>query len=443
MFRIGSGKGGSGDSIPSPFSYKLSADGEKLELWYNEQMIAVQSKDGSWFSDNISTGVGSLHLGGDYSGGLAHSVSSTGQNVGFKNEFSRAFPEDRIMFFPCWQGLSVDNDELIPPSYLSFSAKTTSTPNGSVHASSVVDYNFNLTASTNFVTTKVSFWPAENYTGKLKNVIISTINNVEIYSTTTEVTLNSGIVSSIDYQYPFFLRQGDTVRLQLIKEDGSYLRTRAGITNSSQPWRQLNIRTYVDMLIAPANGYSTNRVMVSNSSGNLVVNPALTGSRILATSSSGLLEVTNVTKAQFEELNQGFRKFFMAQYPSTENNYTIVSNYKGFDVTMRVSPTYCSFSLIRLDGLDLNELSGSIADDPDASMYPAWDIDFGPVSENFFLGGITKGVANNYKDSNGYKGAAAYEGIFSPKGSPTDVIYVKLWLGNNDSDEYMAYLEVR
>lgn len=243
----------SGNAIPSPFSYKVSADGQRLELWQGGQMIAVQSKSGSWFNDNISTGVGSLHLGGDYSGGLAHSVSSTGQNVGFKNEFSRAFPEDRLMFFPCWQGLSIDNDELIPATYLSFSSKTASTPNGNVHASSVVDYNFTITASANFVTTRVSFWPAENYTGKLKNIIISTINNVEIYSTESDVVLYNGVVSSISYKYPFFLRQGDGVRLQLIKEDGSYLRVRAGVTNSSQPWRELSIRTYTDQNILGSN----------------------------------------------------------------------------------------------------------------------------------------------------------------------------------------------
>lgn len=237
-----------GGGLPADYRHEVNTDGE-LELWKGEEKVARQSPDGSWFVDSISTGVGSLHLGGNESGGMAHSISSIGQNVGFKNEFSEVSERDKLVFFPPWQAISVDGTVTIPPSVLVFGPRGTSVPNGNGHATAIVDYDFNFQPTHHFATFSVTCIAGEDYTGKLQNVIISVGTGAEIYNTVVDVVATSGQPVLIEYKYPFFVRTGDNLRMQLLKEDGQPLKALAGTTDATVPYRSVSVRSYTDQSI--------------------------------------------------------------------------------------------------------------------------------------------------------------------------------------------------
>ena len=238
-----------GGAVAGDYVYKQNADGQ-LELWKGAERVSIQSPDGSWFTDNISTGVGSLHLGGNDSGGVAHSVSSCGQNVGFKNEFSRLAADDKLFFFPPWQGVTANGSSLVSPSVLSFGAiDANSLPNGAPHASVTALYNFAISPVINFAVFKVSVIAGEVYSGRLSNVIVSNTTNAEIYNTSQDVSVSVGQSIVIEYKYPFFVRNGDNLQLRLIKADGNYLRCRSGVANTAIPYRQLTVRSFQDSAV--------------------------------------------------------------------------------------------------------------------------------------------------------------------------------------------------
>lgn len=58
------GGGGAGSSLPSPYSFSVDETSGALVLNKDGEPIAIQNEDGSWFKTAVSTGVGSLHLGG-------------------------------------------------------------------------------------------------------------------------------------------------------------------------------------------------------------------------------------------------------------------------------------------------------------------------------------------------------------------------------------------
>ncbi len=250
MSLIIGGIGGSVGGLPDGYEYKVGTGGE-LELWKGEEKIATQNTDGSWFKTAVSTGVGSLHLGGGDSSDPAHSISSAGQNVVFKNESFNATAGSAVVWFPAgWQGLSADLNTVNTPTYLQFGAIDSSfQPNGNSTTGGVF-YNFSTTITSNIVISQVQVQLDEGYTGKLRNVIKSQTKGVELHSST--VTVNNalaGSVITIPYPSLYFARSGDALTLQIIKDDGSFLRCRRGTTNTSLPWRRLTVRPFSDMLV--------------------------------------------------------------------------------------------------------------------------------------------------------------------------------------------------
>lgn len=300
----GSGGGsGNGKGLPRGYAYKLGEDGE-LELWKGTEKVSIQSPDGSWFTDSISTGVGSLHLGGNESGGMAHSISSTGQNVGFKNEYSQLADKDKLFFFPVWQGCSTDGVTLINPAMLSFGSLNTNTlPNGIIHLNATCLYDFNLVATANSVTYSVEVIANEQYIGGIRNVIISNVTNAEIYNTSQQVAVTSGSPLKISYKYPLFVRTGDNLQLRLIKDDGTYLRCRSGDANIALPYRKLSARSFSDIEVAAANGYGSSRVLTTDTNGKIAASSAITGSRVLVSNTSGLPVASNVSSTEIESIN--------------------------------------------------------------------------------------------------------------------------------------------
>lgn len=233
------------DSKGLPDNWEFIEGPDGVELWYAGTHISTQGKDGSWFRAEVRTGVGSFHLGD------AHTMSSCGQNVGFLNEFGNANEGDKIFWFPLWQGLSKNGNVRKDPTALSWSAYANYEVNGAVNpARTDIPYNFSTTITTNMAVTKVQIMSGENYSGNLSNIIIS--NGAEIYRTELNTTCLNGQPVTFEYKYPFFTRAGDVLTLQLVKEDGTYLKTWAGATDANIPYRKLYGRQFSDMSLLPA-----------------------------------------------------------------------------------------------------------------------------------------------------------------------------------------------
>lgn len=238
---------GRNTGLPSGYRYELNETSGALELWKGGEIVATQSPDGSWFKTSVSTGVGSIHLGGD-SGNSVHSVSSVGQNVGFKNEAFNATPGAAIVWFPPWQGASADLNSINAPTYLELGAlQSAFAPNGIAQVTGTA-YDFTTTITTNLCIASVTARANEAYTGKLTNIIRSS-KGVDLHVSSSDVSLTAGQDFTIDYPSLYFARVGDVLRLIIQKDDGQPLQVMRGTTNS-QPWRTLRVRTFVDRNVA-------------------------------------------------------------------------------------------------------------------------------------------------------------------------------------------------
>lgn len=230
--------GGGSGSVPAPYSMSVSPEG-KLQLYKYGTKIQEQDETGTWISESVQTGVGSFHLG------KAHSISSTGQNVGFKNEYTSVNDANKLFFFPTWEAVSVDGLQTLNATTLKFQPLTQTQPNGNVTALDVL-YDFNITSGVNFTVFSVSFVPSENYKGVLRNIIYSNVSTEEIYNTPVDVDLTAGVEYTVLYKYPFFVRTGDTLRATLTKANNTPLSVKAGSNNNALPWRRLSQRFFED-----------------------------------------------------------------------------------------------------------------------------------------------------------------------------------------------------
>lgn len=232
--------------LPNGYSYELDATTGSLKLKKGNEVIARQNSDGSWFKTSVSTGVGSLHLGGGESSDPAHSLSSIGQNIGFKNEAFNATPEAAVVWFPPWQGLSGDIGTEYPATYLKFEAlQTAYAPNG-IALTDGVAYDFITTMSLNLCIAAVTTKTNENYSGKITNIIRSYPKGIDLHVSSRTVNLTAGQVFTIEYPSLYFARNGDQLRLIMQKEDGQPLQVVRGSMNS-HPWRTLRARVFSDV----------------------------------------------------------------------------------------------------------------------------------------------------------------------------------------------------
>lgn len=315
--------GGTSGKLPGDYQYKVN-DAGQLELWKGDVKVAMQSPNGSWFRDSIGTGVGSLHLGGNESGGVAHSVSSAGQNVGFKNEFSNADPDKRLFFYPPWQAVSVDGTQRLSPSARIYgSLSTNNTPNGAPHSTETCEYNFQLNASGNSEIYAVTIIPVEDYSGPLHNSVVSNLTGAEIYATFQQVALTSGVPQKIKYDYPFSLRAGDSLQIRLIKDDGEFLQVRSGSLDTQVPYRMLETATFTDADLAlSASGLTASRMLVTDGNARLASSqyPSSTLD-LLVGSAPGAVPLRVFARKP----TTGFRE------------HAVVTNYKGYTIKFRAT----------------------------------------------------------------------------------------------------------
>ncbi len=231
------------------YRFAMNSTSGKLELYKDDTLIAVQDDDGSWFKTAVSTGVGSLHLGGGESSDPAHSVSSSGQNVVFKNESFNATAGAAMIWFPPWQGLRRDiGGTPTAPTFLQFgNFMSAYEPNGGAHGSNIVGYDFTTTIPLSIVASSLQVVAGETYSGKVTNVILSNPKGVELHSTSATVNVTAGQFFTLEYPSLFFARNGDSLRFILKKENGQVMQVRGGLINTALPYRRIASRSFSDV----------------------------------------------------------------------------------------------------------------------------------------------------------------------------------------------------
>lgn len=250
-----SGGGGGGTVVdpakilPDGYEYRKSAGG-KLQLWQGSVMVSEQDKYGDWIKTGLTTGTGSIHVGD------LHSMGSGGENVIWKNN------DSNIAYYPSWAGVSTDGATAFDMTARTHGALSNAEPNGAVHASIAVDYNTTFTATADVAFFSVDIVPTESYTGKLMWLATKSTNN-EVAEFYIDVVATAGQVLSIPFKYPLWMKNGQTFTVKLAKEDGSILKARAGVSDTTKPYRKTYFRTFTDKAVltdVPA-AYNPNKVM--------------------------------------------------------------------------------------------------------------------------------------------------------------------------------------
>ncbi len=303
------------------YRFAMNSTTGKLELYKEDTLIAVQDDDGSWFKTAVSTGVGSLHLGGGVSSTPSHSVSAAGQNVVFKSEAFNSDPNKAIVWFPAgWQGITADLTGLNPPTFLSFgSIDNAFAPNGAVQSAGVA-FDFDTTIAANICVASITCVAHEAYSGVIKNIIRATATGSETHESSATINVTAGQSFTVTYPACYFARQNDSLNLQMIKSDGQPLMVRGGTTNAAQPWRALRVRPFTDVSIAPLDGWAANRMMRTNASGVMTASTILQPSRAIVSDANGILTQSEVTSTEVSVIDGS----------TARDNSVIIADTDGF-----------------------------------------------------------------------------------------------------------------
>ena len=236
----GSGGGGKGSALPTPYKFKKDNTTGKLQLLKDGKTIQEQDETGAWVAMGVSTGTGSIHIGD------LHSNGSGGENVVWVNE------DSAIAYFPAWAGVARNGSSAFSATMRDHGALTSADPNGAVVNSSSVNYNATFTSPADVAFFYIEIVPAETYTGR---VMWKADKNTgkEVAAFYLDITATTGTRLTIPFKYPLWAKSGQTFTVSITKDDGTYLKVRGGTTAPSQPYRRIFTRTFVDNPVAIAN----------------------------------------------------------------------------------------------------------------------------------------------------------------------------------------------
>ncbi len=323
--------GGEAGSLVGTYQYKINQTNGALELWKGEEKIAEQNSDGSWFKTAVSTGVGSLHLGGDTEGGHAHNISSAGQNVIFSNDGYTDTTGEQVSWFPAWQGVSADLSTLYAPTFLKFEDIDNNYLQNGNAQTLAVQCIYTVSTPLNCVLRSITFQAHQTYNEPVIFTITTTAG-VKVHETKQPLTVSAGSLFTITLDSLFFARTNDNLVYRVTTENDVNLVVRRGSSNTAQPWRQMSIRGFVDVQIPDLNAgavstvltsnLSANQPVVTNANGKLVANGALTAGRVVTVSANGGFTYAQATETQVNKLTTTFSWNSSGLVPTTSYENT-------------------------------------------------------------------------------------------------------------------------
>jgi hypothetical protein len=231
------GKDGDSGGMPSPYVYRVNATTNKLELYKGDVLIASQDDTGTWITQSVSTGTGSIHIGD------LHSNGSAGENVLWLNT------QSNICWFPAWQGINKNDATSYDLTTRKHGSLASSEPVGPIASSGGMGYEDTFTAPADMAFFRLDIMPVESYRGRLVWESRFLPSNTEVAAFMFDVDLTSGTQYTVYLKYPLYVRSGQQVKVTLTKPDGSRLNVRPSSTQNTKPWRKTYYTTYVDHLV--------------------------------------------------------------------------------------------------------------------------------------------------------------------------------------------------
>lgn len=232
---------GTGSTLPAPYTFALDSSTGKLQLFNNGVLVSSQDENGTFISTDVTTGVGSFKLG------EIHSMSSAGQNVVFVNN------DSGIAWFPTWQAVSSDGVNIYEATTRVFEPLQLDTqPYGAVDAVNITGFTALVNAPNNQNTAFFGFKvrAGENYNGPLTFTASLVPSGLEIIKTVFDAT---SWVAGSDYtlllDYPLFINAGETVSVNIKKNNHQILQVHSQALSSTDPWAAVTYRHYADKKI--------------------------------------------------------------------------------------------------------------------------------------------------------------------------------------------------
>tara|TARA_R110000851_G_scaffold138105_1_gene274275 strand:+ start:363 stop:1382 length:1020 start_codon:yes stop_codon:yes gene_type:complete len=185
--------------------------------------------------------------------GEMHTNHSGGENVFWQNNVSN------INWFPVWQGLrpytDLNTHMGISPTTRRYSDPYLLYPNGQTTTPENVAYTSNILLTQNESVFRLDVVAGEIYTGKILYTLRdSTQSGLLKFKQILEVSAQVGDTITIGdpdrnplaFSHPSESRSGDTISVDILKEDGSPFLVKSG-TNTGLPWIRIYLSNFIDI----------------------------------------------------------------------------------------------------------------------------------------------------------------------------------------------------
>lgn len=184
-----------------------------------------------------------------------HTLHSGGENVFTQNNVSG------INWFPVWQGVATATQEGesigYNPTVRQYEDTFLLFPNGAVVGSGVTTYQQTVTYLSNESSHRLQVVAAERYQGEIKYSIRGdNPSGIEKYKQRLQVDVFPDDVIEIVFTHPNEARKGDTIFVDIIKEDGESLLLR-NADGTNAPWLSTLIATFHDIEVVSATRFIT------------------------------------------------------------------------------------------------------------------------------------------------------------------------------------------
>ncbi len=307
-----------GGGIPDPYRFVVGSDG-KLNVYKNDILIGSQDEYGEWVRNQLTTGIGSIHLG------ELHSNGSAGENVVWVNENSS------IAYYPPWSGATLDGVTSYPASARELGSLSSSEVYGPVGTATVAYQDITSVAS-NTVVFRIGFYPKEAYTGKLRLLVELTPGDIEVVSFYFDTTTSVNVYKEIQLNYPLFAKAGQQYRVSLMKADGNPLLVTAALSDNAKPYRKFWARSFTDSeVITKGHPEDIARLLETLSGANRLDASAIKNLDVggfvgIINFAGGLSQFANATKGSYWKATQagslGGATFAIGDQLTCKNNVT-------------------------------------------------------------------------------------------------------------------------
>lgn len=221
--------------LPEPYYVYINSDGDLVISNEDEELDLFKlNDDGLWVIDSVTTGTGSFHLA------EIMSIGAGGTEVSFVNELTQTAR------YPSSGYINMSTYDKQDPVDRTHEDAVTITPDGSIDNSTILDCNYEVTATNDAAYVSVAYAIAEDYSGTITQYAYDAGTDIELTEFKRTVNASAGDVVRMYFEYPFWVINGYEFYVRAYKEDGTYLQVYAGSNNATIPYRQIIYLPYTE-----------------------------------------------------------------------------------------------------------------------------------------------------------------------------------------------------